>query len=240
MHSVGTHLAFIGDKTLTWVDGPLMIAVGSVWCYWFLVVFLSFYRRYKTGQCGAIKPRQRADRWLMRGWAVIIIMWNAFPAAALRKDEPPWGPFADALEMPLLAVRWGSGVIVLACLTLTCYCWYIMGRSWSVAIVKEDEEQPLVTTGAFGIVRHPIYALSALMITMTAVTCASLPIAIVALVHVMLLNIKAKREEQALIGVFGDEYRHYMHQTGGFVPKLYNAKTPSRQDAKDSAHNLQG
>ena len=225
MHPVGIHLAFIGDKTLTWVDGPLMIVVGSVWLYWFLVVLLSFYRRWVTGQRGAIKPRQRADRWLMRGWAVIIIMWNAFPPAALRKDEPPWGPFAGAFEMPLLAVRWGSGVLVLLCLILTCYCWYIMGRSWSVAIVKEDEDQPLVTTGVFGIVRHPIYALSALMIMMTAITCASFPIAIVALIHIVLLNIKAKREELALIGVFGDRYRDYMKQTGGFVPRLAWAPT---------------
>lgn len=220
MQPAGAQLALIGDKSLTWVDGPLVIVVGSVWCYWFLVVFLSFYRRYKTGQRGAIKPRQRADRWLMRGWAIIIIMWNAFPPAALRKDEPPWGPFAAALEMPLLAVRWGSGILVLLCLLVTCYCWYQMGKSWSVAIVKEDEEQPLVTTGMFGVVRHPIYALSALMIMMTAVTCACYPVALVALVHIVLLNIKARREEQALISVFGEQYRDYMKTTGGFVPSL--------------------
>ena len=220
MHLAGNTLALLGDKTLTWVDGPLVIVVGSVWVYWFLVVALSFYKRWATGQRGAIKPRLRADRWLMRGWAVVIIAWNAFPAAALRKGEPPWGPFPAAFEMPLLAVRWGTGAVVLGCLLVTCYCWYQMGRSWSVAIVEAGEDQPLVTTGLFGIVRHPIYALSALMITMTAITCASFPMAIVAVIHIVLLNIKAKREEQALIGVFGEQYRDYMKHTGRFVPRF--------------------
>lgn len=220
MHNTGPTLAFIGDKTLTWADGPMVIVVGSVWVYWFLVVTLSFRRRFRTGKIGAIRPRARADRWLMRGWAVVIIAWNAFPAAALRKDEPPWGPFAAAHEMPLLAVRWGSALAVLLCLLVTCYCWYLMGRNWSVAIVEKDEDQQLVTSGLFGIVRHPIYALSAWMVALTAITCAAYPMAIVAVVHIVLLRIKAKREEEALIGVFGAEYRAYMKQTGRFCPRL--------------------
>jgi len=46
--------------------------------------------------------------------------------------------------------------------------------------------------------------------------------AIIALIHIVLLNVKAKNEEEALIGVFGDEYRAYMKQTGRFVPRLIN------------------
>ena len=220
MQTAGTTLALIGDKTLGWADAPLLIVAGSVWLYWLLVVGLSFRKRLKTGTAGAIRPRHAADRWLMRGWAVVIIAWNAFPVVALRKGEPPWGPFAAGFEMPLLAVRWGAAVVVLGCLITTCYCWYLMGRNWSVAIVKEDEDQQLVTTGLFGIVRHPIYALSALMITATAVTCASYPMAIAAVIHMVLLNIKSNREEQSLVGVFGDQYIAYKKQTGRFVPKL--------------------
>lgn len=220
IQTAGMTLALIGDKTLSWGDGPLLIVVGSVWCYWFLVVTLSFRKALKTGKLGAIRPRLPADRWLMRSWAIIIILWNAFPVVALRKDEPPWGPFAAGMEMPLLAVRWGSAVVVLGCLIVTCYCWYLMGRNWSVAIVKEDEDQQLVTTGLFGIVRHPIYALSVLMVAATAVTCASYPMAIIAVIHIVLLRIKAKREEQALIGVFGEQYQDYQKQTGCFVPKV--------------------
>jgi protein-S-isoprenylcysteine O-methyltransferase Ste14 len=216
------NLALLGGKTLTWVDGPLVIVVGSVWCYWFLVVVLSFRKALRSGGLGAIRPRLPADRWLMRGWAIVIILWNAFPVVALRKDEPPWGPFAAAFEMPLLAVRWGSAVAVLGCLLVTCYCWYLMGKNWSVAIVKKDEEQDLVTTGLFGVARHPIYALSALMIIMTAVTCASGPMAVLAVVHVVLLNVKAKREEAALIDTFGQRYRDYMQRTGGFVPRRFS------------------
>lgn len=221
IYPVGLTLALLDGKILTLVDGPLLIAIGSVWLYWFLVVALSFYKRWKTGTRGAIRPRHAADRWLMRGWAIVIVSWTAFPVVALRKDQPPWGPFMAGAEMPLLAVRWGAAGAVLGCLLATCYCWHLMGRNWSVAIVKDDEDQQLVTTGLFGIARHPIYALSAMMIAATAVTCASYPMVIIAVTHIALLHIKAKREEQALIIVFGDRYRDYMKHTGSFVPKLF-------------------
>lgn len=214
-------LALIGDKTLGWADGPIIAVVAAVWLYWFTVVVLSFLRRWLTGKRGAIKPRQRADRWLMRCWAIVIIAWNAFPVVALRKGDPPWGPFLASYDMPLLAVRWAAAGGAVFCLVVTAYCWYQMGKNWSVAIVEEDEDQQLVTTGLFRLVRHPIYALSALMVACTAIACASFPMVIVAGVHLLLLIIKANREEQALLGVFGQDYARYMQSTGRFVPRVF-------------------
>jgi len=216
----GNTLAFIGDRTLTWLDGPVIAVVTAVWLYWFTVIVMSFVRRYKTGKRGAIKPRQQADRWLLRVMALVIIAWNAFPAVALRKGVPPWGPFEASYEMPLLAVRWVGAIGAVFCLAVTAYCWYEMGKNWSVAIVEEDEDQQLVTTGLFRLVRHPIYALSALMVVCTAIACASWPMALVAVIHCTLFRAKAKREEQALVGVFGEDYTAYMQRTGRFIPRL--------------------
>lgn len=213
-------VALVHEEHLTWPDGPVLAVAVAVWWYWAAVVTLSWLRRRWTGQRGAIRPRKAADRWLMRGWLLVIIAWNALPAFALHKAEPPMGPFAAGYEMPLLAVRWAGAAGAVACLLVTVCCWVEMGRDWSVAIVEEDEEQQLVTTGAFALVRHPIYALSVAMVVLTAVACASWPMALVAVIHVTLMNLKARREEQALIGVFGEQYRGYMKTTGRFVPRL--------------------
>ncbi len=213
-------LALVNDEHLGWADGPVLAVTVAVWWYWSAVVTMSFLRRRWTGERGALRPRTRADRWLMRGWAAVIVAWNVLPAVALHKAEPPLGPFAASYEMPLLAVRWAAATGAVLCLLVTVCCWVEMGLDWSVAIIEKSEEQNLVTTGLFRRVRHPIYALSVAMVVLTAIACTSLPMAGVAAVHVTLMNIKAKREEQALIEVFGEQYRDYMKTTRRFLPRL--------------------
>ena len=214
-------LALVNDDSLAWADAPVLLVMAAVWWYWAAVVALSRLRRRWTGQRGAIRPRTPADRWLMRGWAVVILLWNVLPVFALHKAEPPFGPFAAAYDLPLLAVRWAGALGAVLCLLVTVCCWVEMGRDWSVAIVEKDEDQHLVTTGLFRFVRHPIYALSVAMVVFTAVACMSWPMALVAALHVTLMNVKARNEEQALIGVFGEQYRAYMNRTGRFVPRLF-------------------
>jgi len=213
-------LAFVDPETLTWADGPVLVVAVCVWWYWAAVVALSWLRRVWTGQRGALRPRAMSDRWLMRFWILVIVAWNVLPAMALHKGAPPWGPFAAALASPLVYVRWIAAAGAVGCVVVTVRCWVEMGKDWSVAIVEEGEGQGLVTTGLFRLVRHPIYALSVLMVVLTAVAVMSWPMALAAIAHVTMMNLKARREEQALIGVFGDAYRDYMKNTGRFVPRL--------------------
>lgn len=214
-------IALVNDDRLAWADAPVLLVAAAVWWYWAAVLTLSRLRRRWTGRQGALRPRTPADRWLMRGWAVVILLWNLLPALALHKAQAPLGPFVSAYDMPLLAVRWAGAIGAVLCLLATVCCWVEMGRDWSVAIVEKNEDQQLVTTGLFRFVRHPIYALSVAMVLLTAVACMSWPMALVALLHVTLMNIKARNEEQALIGVFGEQYRAYMQRTGRFVPRLF-------------------
>ncbi|XAM01143.1 isoprenylcysteine carboxylmethyltransferase family protein [Phycisphaeraceae bacterium D3-23] len=202
-----------------WPDGPVLVVTLCVWWYWSAVVALSWLRRRWTGQRGALRPRAASDRWLMRFWVLVIVAWNALPAIGLHKGAPPFGPFDAAFDVPLVFLRWAAAAGAVGCVVVTVRCWVEMGRDWSVAIVDDGEEQGLVTTGLFGWVRHPIYALSVLMVVLTAVAVMSWPMALVAAAHITMMNLKARREEQALLGVFGDAYRDYMKTTGRFVPR---------------------
>ena len=49
-----------------------------------------------------------------------------------------------------------------------------------------------------------------------------LPLAmlVVALIHCILLQIEARREEAHMLRAHGEEYRAYLQSTGRFVPKL--------------------
>ena len=74
-----------------------------------------------------------------------------------------------------------------------------MGRNWRMAIAP-DQQTELVTTGLYRLVRHPIYALSILLMTCTVVVVPTLPVAAMAVVHIGLMLTKARNEERFLAG----------------------------------------
>jgi protein-S-isoprenylcysteine O-methyltransferase Ste14 len=78
-----------------------------------------------------------------------------------------------------------------------------------------------VTTGLYRSIRHPIYALSILLMTATAVVLPTVPMIAVALVHVTLMNLKARNEERHLLAMHGESYASYLAQTGRFLPRLF-------------------
>jgi protein-S-isoprenylcysteine O-methyltransferase Ste14 len=94
-----------------------------------------------------------------------------------------------------------------------------MGRNWRMAVAP-DQQTDLVTTGLYSLVRHPIYALSILLMVCTLVVVPTLPVLGLALVHIGLMLAKARNEERFLAGRHGAVYLHYMQRTGRFVPRL--------------------
>jgi len=104
-----------------------------------------------------------------------------------------------------------------------------MGRSWRMAVAP-DQQTELVTTGLYGLVRHPIYALSILLMMCTLVVAPTLPVALMACIHISLMQAKARNEERFLVGRHGAVYQRYMQRTGRFVPRL-RALAGGRDDA---------
>lgn len=79
---------------------------------------------------------------------------------------------------------------------------------------------PLVTTGIYGLVRHPLYFGWALLVfgapTMTATR------AVFAIVSTAYLAVAIPWEERSLVNTFGDEYRNYQKRVRWrMIPGLY-------------------
>jgi protein-S-isoprenylcysteine O-methyltransferase Ste14 len=53
----------------------------------------------------------------------------------------------------------------------------------------------------------------------TAVVLPSLPMLVVAALHVVLMNVKARNEEAHLARMHGDAWRRYVERTGRFIPR---------------------
>lgn len=199
-------------------DVPLLITAVSIWAYWAAVLVMAAQRNFARRSASVLVPRDRRERIMWLLWVPTIVAWNALPAFATKDHEllalPTWAED----NVAALAVRWIASVIAACAFIATIYCWRVMGRNWAVGVVERDQQQ-LVTTGPFALARHPIYALSVLLMACTVIALPTIPLAVVAAIHITLLNLKARSEEQHLLRMHGDDYSTYMRRTGRFIPK---------------------
>ena len=79
---------------------------------------------------------------------------------------------------------------------------------------------PPVARGPYRWVRHPIYSATLLYAVCVALVTANYVLAALIIAPIVLLvTLRLGREEQMLMGEFGDQYRAYMQHTGRLLPK---------------------
>ncbi|MDO9096498.1 MAG: isoprenylcysteine carboxylmethyltransferase family protein [Candidatus Methanoperedens sp.] len=87
-----------------------------------------------------------------------------------------------------------------------------------MGIRQEKTKKILITGGAYGIVRHPLYT-GGMLLLFTRMDMSLLDLTAVLLVSVYLV-IGAFIEEKRLLLVFGEEYRKYQQRVSMFIPQL--------------------
>jgi protein-S-isoprenylcysteine O-methyltransferase Ste14 len=123
----------------------------------------------------------------------------------------------------ILDHRWvnGAGFALAVCgLAATLYAQLEMGESWRVG-VDTTETTTLVRTGAFRLVRNPIFvAMLAFMLGETLL--APNPVAIaVFVIFLAAIEVSVRTvEEPYLLGIHGANYRDYKAGVGRFVPGI--------------------
>jgi protein-S-isoprenylcysteine O-methyltransferase Ste14 len=210
-------------------DLPCIVLAATVWAYWACVGAMSIRVRRRTRKLSGIVPSQGVEQLMWVVWVPLVVLWMVLPYVAASASSLPWQLPAFALEMPMMLLRWLAAGVGLACLGLSIHCWRRMGRNWRMAIAP-DQQTELVTTGLYRLVRHPIYALSILLMACTVVVVPTLPVAAMAMVHIGLMLTKARNEERFLVGRHGPAYQQYMRRTGRFVPRLWE-RSGARDDA---------
>lgn len=200
-------------------DLPGVLLTATVWAYWLGVGMMIVHARRKTHRLAGLVPEQRLERFMWIVWVPLVAAWITLPYLALVRMQ-------TLLAMPVFVhqsvgyfwLRWIAAVCAVICLLLTSVCWSRMGTRWRMAVSLKGEEE-LITDGPFRLVRHPIYALSMLLMICSAIVVPTLPMLAVAIVHLVLTQLKARNEENHLLTVHGDVYRRYLAQTGRFFPK---------------------
>lgn len=137
------------------------------------------------------------------------VLYSGVGYAVLPGRVPSW--FAGQRVIGLLVIALGAGLV----------CWAIGSfRSFRIRARLEPGHQ-LVTHGAFGLVRHPIYmgldllALGTAIWVPTALVWAGLVLTAVG------GDLRARSEETLLARAFGAPYLEYCARTRRFVPGVY-------------------
>jgi protein-S-isoprenylcysteine O-methyltransferase Ste14 len=193
---------------------PAVLIGLIVAIYWGRVLRLMGKIRRKVAHSANVVP-PGALGWFTRAlWFPVVFLWILIPLV---------GPFVQVrfwLLQPLFylpGLGWVGLVVAAGSLIFTWICWRQMGSSWRMGI-DPAEKTSLIVTGPYAYIRHPIYALSsALMLATVAADPAPLMLG-VAFVHLVLLQLEARREEQYLARIHGQPYLDYCEKVGRFVP----------------------
>jgi protein-S-isoprenylcysteine O-methyltransferase Ste14 len=154
----------------------------------------------------------------VRWWAKLLfvaalVLGAAGPAAALAGLSPV--PGLDNRPLHVVGL-----VVTVAGIGATLAAQLAMGSSWRIG-VDPGERTPLVTGGAFGLARNPIFtamAVTALGLALMVPNTVALA-AWLALILALQLQVRAV-EEPYLIATHGDAYRRYAARVGRFLPGL--------------------
>lgn len=199
-------------------DLPLLILAITVSAYWLGVGRMVVRVRRKTRHDVGLVPQQPKERLLWLVWVPLVVAWIALPWIAHARTDAPWAapPVAGSA---FAAVRIVAALIAIACFVMTARCWKWMGKHWRMDVAL-DAKTELITDGPFRRIRHPIYAWQALLMVCTAVVLPTPPMLALAAIHLVLVHVKARNEEQHLLASQGEAYARYVERTGRFLPRL--------------------
>lgn len=126
-----------------------------------------------------------------------------------------WGPLYTSA-----AAQWTGVGLTVAGHAFSIWARLHLGKYWSGTVALKEGHK-LITSGPYGMVRHPIYTglfISLLGSAMAATTIESF----VGLVLMFCSYIiKWRREEKLMIAEFGQEYRDYMARTKAVIPYVF-------------------
>ncbi|MBI3047800.1 MAG: isoprenylcysteine carboxylmethyltransferase family protein [Acidobacteria bacterium] len=127
---------------------------------------------------------------------------------------------AQAQVARAVTTRGLVGAVLLICAVLLMTRSFVALRSWRLLPAIEAGHE-LCTAGPYAVVRHPMYLAIDLLGIGSAVWVGATPVLAAAVLLVVGGDLRARREEQALLAAFGERYRRYMARVARLIPFVY-------------------
>ena len=184
---------------------PPLIAVTLV------TIALGFATLFSEGHIGSGVKEDRSNRWVIAVLGLLAVVDAYLPAYTDRIDFLTFG--GDAVRSLGVLLYTAGGILRLAPV-------FVLGRRFS-GLVAIQPEHRLVTSGLYGIIRHPSYlGLFVLVLGWGLAFRSGVGVAIAVTMLVVLLA-RIQAEERLLSETFGAEYDAYRARTWRLIPYVY-------------------
>ncbi len=184
---------------------PALIALASI------LFVLTGAALFSGGNLSPGEREDRANRWVIAAFGVIGVLAAYLPAYTDRKDF--WVLDGDT-------VRWLGVVLFAAGGVLRIWPVFVLGHRFS-GLVAIQPGHRLVTSGVYGVIRHPSYL--GLLVNSLGWALAFRSIVGLLLTALLIppLAARIRAEERLLRTQFADEYDAYSRRTSRLIPGLY-------------------
>lgn len=181
---------------------------AMIWAY---APEFALMRRSRAGAEATDSPDAGSLRVILMGMSLASIA--AFPIASIARLRFPAG-------FQLTAFWLGVGVLVAGSL-LRRHCWRILGEHFT-GDVRAQADQPVITAGAYGYVRHPSYTAGLLMNVGIGIALGSwASVALLAIVSVVVYIYRMNVEERTLAAALGEPYETFLRTRKRLIPYIY-------------------
>ena len=193
----------------------------------FILYFLIFVIIHSALATDYIK--NKAQRLLGNRFRFYRIIYTLISIPAFAPAFLLWIKYSGSTPLVYSIPQWAYPLIILArvlALVIFAYASYQTDILAFTGLKQTHEKTSLITKGAYGIVRHPLYA-SGILLLVTKMEMSQLDLIAVLLVSIYLI-IGAYIEERRLLSVFGDEYRKYREGVSMLIPVKWAKKLISK------------
>jgi protein-S-isoprenylcysteine O-methyltransferase Ste14 len=204
-------LAYLGLAVLGWGGFAAFFSHPALIALTIVVFVLSGLALFSSGNLSPGEREDRANRWVLVPFFLIGLLAAYLPAYTDRKEF--WTLDGDT-------IRWLGVVLFAAGGALRIWPVFVLGHRFS-GLVAIQPGHTLVTSGVYGVIRHPSYL--GLLVSSLGWALA-FPSGVGVLLTALLippLVARIRAEEKLLRTHFGGEYEAYYRRTSRLIPGLY-------------------
>lgn len=176
-----------------------------------MIVVLSVASLFSGGNLSPGECEDRGNRWIFAPLALIGVLGAYLPAYTDR---------LDVLTLDGDAVRWLGLALSVVGGTLRIWPVFVLGRRFS-GLVAIQPGHTLVTSGVYGVIRHPSYLGLLVGSLGWGLTFRSTVGVLLTVLTIPLIVARIHAEEALLRTQFGGEYDAYRARTARLIPWLY-------------------
>lgn len=169
--------------------------------------------RRRADRAGSKVPRS-TDGPLIRG-ALAASGFLYYGTLCAWIGYPPSVAWAQVPVAP--GLRWSGAPLAAVGIALALWSLRELGRNVTPTALPRSDAT-LVTSGPYRRVRHPLYSSMLLTIPGFALLARNTLVLAGGVAVLLVLLLRVRREEKALLSRFGEEYRSYRDRTGALVP----------------------